>query len=335
MSFKIPCGGFRLDEKSFSLDENGVLSVSGGGSIPKPLTYDYMPEGYPKMVEFTGTLMEQQSVPNEYTMTNPIVPIEGKTYTVNFDGTNYNCICHRCELIEEGGTKPEYIYFYIGNPAALDIPGETSELNEPFLYYYEIIPSIDNHAVGFWYFYDGAESHTVAVQGTGIKTITILPSFLPTGDDSPYELKEVGTKKVYVAEYNVNDTSTISDRIERLHNEVSTAWSNGYYVLLYYYGYNNMSNPQIYNLSEAVAGTYYFSRIEMDDINNAAEIRTIKLYRSSDGQYNVDLGRYHPYYADIKEDAPLSLYLKSSGAQQKLFSITVDDSGTIKATAVT
>lgn len=31
MSFKIPCGGFKLDEKSFSLDENGVLSVSGGG----------------------------------------------------------------------------------------------------------------------------------------------------------------------------------------------------------------------------------------------------------------------------------------------------------------
>ena len=33
MSFKIPCGGFKLDEKSFSLDENGVLSVSGGGSM--------------------------------------------------------------------------------------------------------------------------------------------------------------------------------------------------------------------------------------------------------------------------------------------------------------
>ena len=32
MSFKIPCGGFRLDEESFSLDENGVLSVSGEGS---------------------------------------------------------------------------------------------------------------------------------------------------------------------------------------------------------------------------------------------------------------------------------------------------------------
>ena len=31
MSFKIPCGGFRLDEKSFSLDDRGVMSVSGGG----------------------------------------------------------------------------------------------------------------------------------------------------------------------------------------------------------------------------------------------------------------------------------------------------------------
>lgn len=37
MSFKIPCGGFKLDEKSFSLDENGVLSVSGGGGSMKNL----------------------------------------------------------------------------------------------------------------------------------------------------------------------------------------------------------------------------------------------------------------------------------------------------------
>ena len=54
MSFKIPCGGFKLDENSFSLDENGVLS------IPKPLTYDYMPEGYPKKdgwsVEWDGNI---------------------------------------------------------------------------------------------------------------------------------------------------------------------------------------------------------------------------------------------------------------------------------------
>ena len=54
MSLKIPCGGFKLDEKLFSLDKNDVLS------IPKPLTYDYMPEGYPKKdgwsVEWDGNI---------------------------------------------------------------------------------------------------------------------------------------------------------------------------------------------------------------------------------------------------------------------------------------
>ena len=54
MSFKIPCGGFKLDEKRFSLDKNDVLSIH------KPLTYDYMPEGYPKKegwsVEWDGNI---------------------------------------------------------------------------------------------------------------------------------------------------------------------------------------------------------------------------------------------------------------------------------------
>lgn len=184
---------------------------SGNVSIPKPLTYDYMPEGYPKMVEFTGTLMEQQSVPNDYHPINPIVPIEGKTYTVNFDGTDYNCICHRCELIGAGGTEPEYIYLYIGNPAALDIPGETSELNEPFLYHYDIIPSIDNHAVGAWFFYDEVGSHTVSVQGTGIKTIPISPSFLPNAKGnapSSFYLRSSGSQKLF--EIKVDDSGTIS-----------------------------------------------------------------------------------------------------------------------------
>ena len=60
MSFKIPCGGFKLDEKSFSLDKNDVLS------IPKPLSYDYMPEGYPKKdgwsVEWDGNIEGKTSV---------------------------------------------------------------------------------------------------------------------------------------------------------------------------------------------------------------------------------------------------------------------------------
>ena len=65
MSFKIPCGGFKLDEKLFSLDDNGVLS------IPKPLTYDYMPEGYPSKsvlfdIEWDGDTSGLVSVADAY-----------------------------------------------------------------------------------------------------------------------------------------------------------------------------------------------------------------------------------------------------------------------------
>ena len=34
----------------------------GGGSVPKPLTYDYMPEGYPTKAMGTVTVMEEQEV---------------------------------------------------------------------------------------------------------------------------------------------------------------------------------------------------------------------------------------------------------------------------------
>ena len=42
-------------------DENGNIEVETGISVPKPLTYDYMPEGYPSKVEETTTLIEEQT----------------------------------------------------------------------------------------------------------------------------------------------------------------------------------------------------------------------------------------------------------------------------------
>ena len=51
MSFKIPCGGFKLDEKSFSLDENGVLSVSGGGGVSPEEVVAIVKEQFPQIKE--------------------------------------------------------------------------------------------------------------------------------------------------------------------------------------------------------------------------------------------------------------------------------------------
>ena len=94
MSFKIPCGGFKLDENSFSLDENGVLS------IPKPLTYDYMPEGYPKKEIEYVTLMEEQEVTFADNGDGSMIaksPVNldiklGDELTVIWDGVSYDAI---------------------------------------------------------------------------------------------------------------------------------------------------------------------------------------------------------------------------------------------------
>ena len=85
------------------IETNGEIKrcpSSGGGSVPKPLTYDYMPAGYPSKSVQTTTLMEEQAV--EFTLhgtryrvklTNPFEISEGKTYTVNWDGAKYECVC--------------------------------------------------------------------------------------------------------------------------------------------------------------------------------------------------------------------------------------------------
>lgn len=165
MSFKIPCGGFKLDENSFSLDENGVLS------IPKPLTYDYMPEGYPSKSVETVTLMEEQDVEfalaggAQYTasITEAFEIVEGQTYTVNWDGTEYECVC-----------------LYFGSYPALgnlSITGASVvDTGEPFYYMYA-------SGQGAFGTLDTSASHTISVK-TILETVTpMAEEFLPTISD--------------------------------------------------------------------------------------------------------------------------------------------------------
>ena len=168
MSFKIPCGGFKLDENSFSLDKNDVLSISGGGaSIPKPLTYDYMPEGYPSKSIGTVTLMEEQEVTftnmgGIYMATSPvkIEVSDGQTFTVVWGGVEYSCVGH---ATTEAGN-------YIGNPEALG--GEST--GEPFLY----APG-QNY---LWVSYNTSTSHTIKVTTQGTVYKTIDKNFLPEAE---------------------------------------------------------------------------------------------------------------------------------------------------------
>lgn len=161
MSFKVPCGGFKLDEKLFSLDKNDVLSIH------KPLTYDYMPEGYPKKAIGAVTLMEEREVAftsyaSFFAAISPVKfdILDGQTYTVVWDGVEYSCVGH---AITEAGN-------YIGNPEALG--GEST--GEPFLYTPE-----QNY---LWVSYNTSTSHTIKVTTQGTVYKTIDKNFLPEAE---------------------------------------------------------------------------------------------------------------------------------------------------------
>ena len=167
---KISCGGFMLGEGLVLSEDGKTLSVSGGGggSVPKPLTFDYMPEGYPTKSVQTTTLMEEQQV--AFTLdnglymaqiTNVFKIVEGQTYTVNWDGTEYECVSSLADMGR-----------IIGN---LSIAGAGSDTGEPFLYVYN-----RRQAFGQFVTLDTAASHTISVKTAEEIVTPMAAEFLPS-----------------------------------------------------------------------------------------------------------------------------------------------------------
>ena len=353
MSFKIPCGGFKLDEKSFSLDENGVLSVSGGGSIPKPLTYDYMPEGYPSKSVETVALMEEQEVTfanmsGAYRATAPIkIDIsDGQTYTVVWDGVGYSCIGHVA-----GGSS------YIGNPAAFG----AESTGEPFVYANMNLQSV-------WVSYDTSASHTICVITQDTVYEKIDENFLPKSVFTDADWDFVSNKPFFNNPLNIQITGEAS---------ISNILAGNDFIDL------GVTAPSFNE------GLYYKVEGEVSFLNNTAnQMHTLQInkYCEADSGHSIPLGiiydsavghnfnisfsgnnSYYPgklitsssgsnnsytitaNFTIIGEVKKLSedympntiqrvgddvIILSSTADSTKKFKITVDDSGTIKATEV-
>ena len=150
-----------------------------GGSVPKPLTFDYMPEGYPTKSVQTTTLMDEQEVAFILSetdgvymapATNAFEIVDGQTYTVNWDGTEYICVPSLADM------GP-----FIGN---LSIAGESNDTGEPFIYVYDT-----KHHIALFATLDTAASHTISVKTTA-KTVTpMIFDYMPEG----YPTKSVKT----------------------------------------------------------------------------------------------------------------------------------------------
>lgn len=147
-----------------------IKKLGGGGSVPKPLTYDYMPDGYPSKSVQTETLMEEQEVAfaNHGSLYGAIdtvnfVPILGEIYKIKFDGVEYECEAKKFP----GGTDEDPPY--LGNPSICIGSGE--DTGEPFIY--------GNEEVWVWATRNTDAEHTIGVRIESTTIKTMAEEFMP------------------------------------------------------------------------------------------------------------------------------------------------------------
>lgn len=167
---KVPCGGFDLDESVFNVDKN-----SKQVKLNSPISYDYMPEGYPEKSTQIVTLMEEQEVAfsDLNGLISAISPValaikQGDKLTVVWDGISYNVVVK--ELVTPGpGSNMVEIMF--GNLALIN-KGESEDY--PFVY-------VMVGSLAQWITADTAASHTIKVMRQQIKYTPIDANYMPEG----------------------------------------------------------------------------------------------------------------------------------------------------------
>ena len=371
--FEVNINGRKQKYRSKPTMNVDTTGSSGGASIPKPLTYDYMPEGYPSKSVGTVTVMEEQEVAfadmegGVYGATAPVQfdISDGQTVAVVWDGVEYSCVGHDIEDAT-----------YIGNPAAIGLEATS----EPFLY-------ATTGRQYIWASYDTAASHTIKV--TTISTVyqTMDENFLPppprqvrildtTRSYSTKEIEEIyqsvldGTAIYWVnrdvithISYNPYDgfTYEFSSGLQKTIRPVDGVW--------------NFTNSETRYPSSITFDSFYGNYAEITSSPNGAggiDHREYELigtnmagfkgnYIQADRSIVLKL-RDAPYYLYISattngeieiekrgsglasggetttlfKNGDRSMVLKSSTeGSTKKFKITVDDSGTISATEVT
>lgn len=143
-------------------------------TVPKPLTYDYMPEGYPKKGIGTVTLMEEQEVTfSKYnslmTAFSPVTLAikQGDKLTVVWDGVSYDVVVK--ELVGPGpGHHVEKVF---GNLALIN-EGESEDY--PFIY-------VTAGSRAKWGTANTATSHTIKVMRQQVKYTPIDVNYMPEG----------------------------------------------------------------------------------------------------------------------------------------------------------
>ena len=168
-------------------------------STPKPLTYDYMPEGYPRKSAETVTLMAEQEIAFDAVGGGRYGGVSadgfrgiavGKTYIVTWDGTDYKCMCYDMDGVPT-----------LGNASIADGGSDTGE---PFVY---IVPQQGDPVVQIMTL-DTSASHTISVKTVEETVTPMAAEFIP--DVNSIIMKSCTTDSTKKFKITVNDSGTIS-----------------------------------------------------------------------------------------------------------------------------
>lgn len=159
-----------MSEKDEKLNKGSFLYIND----KEKAEWGY-PEGYPKKSVQTTTLMEEQELAfalndKVYSaqLTNAFEIIEGQTYTVNWDGTEYECV----------GVAIDEDKCGLGNLYLLKVGDDTGE---PFSYTYN-----KTYAIGGFMALDTSAGHTISVKITEGAVTPMAPDFLPQANQTTY-----------------------------------------------------------------------------------------------------------------------------------------------------
>lgn len=251
------------DDKTISPDP--LPPFSSGSSVPKPLTYDYMPEGYPTKMMETVTLMDEQEL--EFAdgggmyvanLANGFKVAAGQTYKVNWDGTDYECV---------GAAVDESLNF-LGNAS---IAGESGDTDEPFMY---IIATGDG-AIGQFMTLETSPSHIISVKRTEEIVTPMAEEFLPAGG---------GGGQFIVDVYNTNAAGT-TFAADKTYEEISAAIESGMSVVIHKKENKNSTTYEVFHHNETQNVYHRFCHISYRDPIMVFSIRLLM----RDGEMVIDI----------------------------------------------
>ena len=325
------------------IEANGEIKRCPPSNTPKPLTYDYMPEGYPTKTMETVTLMEEQEVAFALAggavyialLTDALDIAEGQTYTVNWDGTEHKCVCGAINTT-----------LYIGNPA---IMGMGEDTGEPFIYGYN-----KNISSGQFATFDTAASHTISVKITEETVTPMAEEYLPENIATKSDVestqkvldgvfssvatftfdKQTSGRDTFVFNafnyYKISDFNPASEDVISFRGtaaggvdrSIITVGNNcvgyGFFIIVASAGYCSLPVTETTTLSFTAPSAGLYAQYKEGNQNMTAGTGEFTL-RVSTGSFSIT-----------------GLFLKSSTTDStKKFRITVDDNGTISATEVT